>query len=123
MTPMLIARFVHFLGFSAWLGGLLAAGLLLRAGASAKLAAMIADNGATLVILSGIYTAVKGAAFSHPWLHIKLTLVAALLGVHVAMRLKVKRADGRSAGSMVLVVGVLAALILFTVVFRPFSNP
>jgi uncharacterized membrane protein len=123
MTLALLLRVIHFLGLTAWLGGLLAAGLLLRAKASARAAAIIADAGATFTILSGIYNAITFSAFSQPWLHIKLTLVAALLGLHVAMRLRVRRADGSSAAAMVVVMGILAALIICVVVFRPFSHP
>jgi uncharacterized membrane protein len=123
MTALLLSRLVHFLGITLWLGGLLATGLLLRAKAEARLAAILADAGATLTILSGLYNAVTVGAFSQPWLHIKLALVAALLGVHGAMRIRVRRADGRSAGAMVLTVGILAVLIVYMVVFQPLHRP
>src|SRR5262249_20667995 len=85
----LAVRLVHFLGFTLWLGGLLATGLLLRAGAQARIAAIVADAGATLSLLSGVYNAVTRSLLSQPWLHIKLFFVAALLGVHAAMRVRV----------------------------------
>jgi len=120
---VLLLRLVHFLGFTTWLGGLLAMGLLLRAAAPARVAGIIADIGATLTIISGIYNAVTHSLFSQPWLHIKLFFVAALLGVHAAMRVRVRRAEGRSAGAMVVTVAILATLILYMVVFQPLHRP
>jgi len=122
MTSVELARWFHFVGIAAWLAGLVSMGLLLRAHVPAKAGAMIADMGATITILSGIYRAVTGGFFSQPWLHVKLLGVAALIGVHTAMRIRVKKKDGRSAGSMVLVVGMLAAFIIYVIEFRPFAR-
>jgi uncharacterized membrane protein len=122
MTGYELLRWLHFVGFTSWLAGLVAMGLLLRAGAAARPAAFIADIGSTLTIVSGVYRAVTGGFFSQPYIHIKLLFVAALLGVHAAMRVRVRKQDGARAGAMVVVVGVLAALIIYTIEFRPFAR-
>jgi uncharacterized membrane protein len=122
MTALEIVRWLHFVGFTTWLAGLVSLGLLLRANASARPAAVLADLGATLTLISGLYRATSGGFFNQPWLHLKILFVAALLGVHTAMRMRVKRKDGRSAGAMVAVAGVLGLIIIYMVEFRPFAR-
>jgi uncharacterized membrane protein len=123
MTEFLLVRLLHFIGFVAWVSGLVSTALLLRAGAKAKTGAIIADAGATIAIISGIYRAVTGGLFVQPWLHIKLALIAALLGIHVALRVRVRKAVGTSAGSMLVTVAVLVLLILYVIELRPFMKP
>ncbi len=122
MAALELVRWVHFVGFTTWIAGLVAMGLLLRAGASAKVAARIADTGATLAIISGVYRAVTGGFFAQPYIHIKLVFVVALLGVHAAMRVRVRKNEGSSAGAMVVVASVLAAIILLVIELRPFAK-
>jgi uncharacterized membrane protein len=119
-----IVRWLHFVGFSSWLAGLVALGLILRggAGAAARPAAMLADIGATLTIISGVYRAVSFGLFSQPYIHIKLLFVAALIGVHGALRVKLKRKNSQAAGTMVIVTGILATIILFIIVFKPLAR-
>lgn len=122
MNEVLAVRFLHFVGFVLWLGGLLATALLLRAAASARLAAILADCGSMVTLATGLYTAVNRSLFSQPWLHLKLTLVAALLGLHVALRIRVRTKEGRSTGAMAVIVGLLGCAILYVIVFRPFAR-
>src|SRR5215470_585101 len=122
MAALELVRWFHFVGFTTWIAGLVAIGLLLRAGASAKVAGRIADAGATLTIVSGIYRAVTGGFFAQPYIHIKLFFVVALLGVHAAMRVRVRKNDGSSAAGMVVVASVLAAIIFLVIEFRPFAR-
>jgi hypothetical protein len=51
MTEFLLVRLLHFVGFVAWISGLVATGLLLRARANARTAAILADAGATIAIV------------------------------------------------------------------------
>ncbi len=111
MAALELVRWVHFVGFTTWIAGLVAMGLLLRA-----------DTGATLAIISGIYRAVTGGFFAQPYIHIKLVFVVALLGVHAAMRVRVRKNDGSSAGAMVIVASVLVAIILLVIELRPFAK-
>lgn len=122
MAALELVRWFHFVGFTTWITGIVAMGLLLRAGAPAKIAGRIADTGATLTIVSGIYRAVTGGFFAQPYIHIKLFFVVALIGVHAAMRVRVRKNDGSSAGSMIVVAGVLAAIIFFVIELRPFAR-
>ena len=122
MAALELVRWFHFVGFTTWLAGLLAMGLLLRAGAPAKIAGRIADAGAGITIISGIYRAVTAGLFAQPYIHIKLFFVVALLGVHGAMRVRARTKDGAAAGKMLVVVAVLAAIIFFVIEFRPFAR-
>jgi uncharacterized membrane protein len=122
MLAIELARWVHFVGIATWLAGLVSMGLLLRAGAPARPGAIIADAGATITIISGIYQAASTGLFVQPYIHIKLLFVAALLGVHTAMRIRVRRKDGRSAASMVVVAGILATIIIYVIEFRPLAR-
>jgi uncharacterized membrane protein len=122
MAALELLRWFHFVGFATWLAGLVAMGLLLRAGAPAKIAGRVADTGATITIISGIYRAVTAGFFAQPYMHIKLFFVVALIGVHAALRVRVRKNVGTSAGAMVVVVAVLAAIIFFVIEFRPFAR-
>ena len=122
MAALELLRWVHFVGFTSWLAGLVGMGLLLRAGAPAKIGARIADAGAGITIISGVYRAVTGGFFAQPYIHIKLFFVVALLGVHAAMRVRARTKDGAPAGKMLVVVAVLAAIILLVIELRPFAR-
>lgn len=117
-----LVRWLHFVGFTTWLAGLVSMGLLLRAKVPARQGAILADLGATVTLISGLYRAAAGGFFSQPWLHLKIVLVMALLGVHAAMRMRVKRKDPGSAGTMAAVAGVLALVIIYVIEFRPFAR-
>ena len=122
MAALELVRWIHFVGFTTWIAGIVGMGLLLRAGAPAKIAGRIADTGATLAIVSGIYRAVTGGFFAQPYIHIKLFFVVALIGVHGALRVRVRKNDGSSAGSMVVVAAILAAIVLLVIELRPFAR-
>jgi uncharacterized membrane protein len=121
MTELMVVRLFHFAGFSLWIGGLIAMALLVHAGSRHKAAGILADVGATVAIATGVINAIQRGLFKMPWMHIKLTLVVILIGVHIALRMKMKR--GRAGG-----VGLLAGAILllvgiqFVVVFQPFQR-
>lgn len=122
MAALELLRWFHFVGFTMWIAGIVAMGLLLRAGAPAKIAGRVADAGATITIISGIYRAVTGGFFAQPYIHIKLVFVVALIGVHAAMRVRMRKNDGSSAGAMVIVASVLAAIIFLVIELRPFAK-
>lgn len=122
MQALAWMRILHFAGFTLWISGLVALAALLQAGARSKLPGILADIGATLVIVSGIYNAVTLSLFTQPWLHIKLTLVAVLIGLHVALRVKTRKQS--AAGATRLLVGVLLAVgvILYFIVMKPLAR-
>ena len=107
MSPRIVQLFLalHVFGVVLWIGGLLSISLLLGAianesdaGARARLAAftrkraMLADIGATIAILFGLHWLFKFKLYAMPYMHIKLTLVVFLIGLHGFLRVKTKRA-------------------------------
>lgn len=134
----LLIRAVHILGAFLWFAGLFAAGSLLRfrdaetdagvkqrLGVRSRKAGVLADAGATLSIATGVYQAVTRSLFAQPWLHIKLTLVVALVIVHILTRVKARRAsEGEGKfGTGLLGIATLAVIgILYAVVFQPFHR-
>ena len=129
MVPALLV--LHMLGLVFWVSGLLVTSMALTRHtqeefpearqALARLERIylrgLADPGALLTILAGIgLISTNSSYFLHaPWLHIKLTFVALLIGLHglVAVRTKrfaaqkmiLKRSDARFM--------VIATLLLF----------
>jgi uncharacterized membrane protein len=124
MTAMLWLRMLHFTGFVLLVSGLVCMSMMLRAGAakSAKPAGILADIGGTLVLATGIYNALKTSLFSQPWLHMKLALVAGLIGVQIALRVKIRKDTRGGAGALLLVTLILVAGILLTVIMRPLAR-
>ena len=104
MLPVLLVA--HVMGFVFWVSGLLVTSMALtrhtqEASAEAKQALArleriylrgLADPGALLAILAGVsLISTNSSYYLHaPWLHIKLTVVLILIGLHgmVAMRTK-----------------------------------
>ena len=104
MVPGLLV--VHVLGLVFWVGGLLVTSMALTRhaqeasadarGALARLERIylrgLADPGALLTILAGISLILTNRSYylHAPWLHIKLTFVVLLIGLHgwVAARTK-----------------------------------
>ncbi|HKA91487.1 MAG TPA: CopD family protein [Haliangiales bacterium] len=131
----LLIRAVHILAALLWFAGLFAAGSLLRfrdtetdagvkqrLGVRSRKAGVLADVGATLSLATGIYQGVTRSLFAQPWLHVKLTLVAVLLVVHVLIRVKARRAsEGEGKfGTGLLGIATLAVMgILYAVMFQP----
>ncbi len=122
MTVLALMRILHFLGFTLWISGLVGMASALQTGARSRLAGILGDLGATLVIISGVYSAIERSLFVQPYMHIKLTLVAVLVGLHVAMRVK-SRKQVAGSGQGLLVLGlVVTVAILAIIVIRPLAR-
>ena len=129
MVPALLVG--HVLGLVFWVGGLLVTSMALtlhtqEASADARQALArleriylrgLADPGALLTILAGASLIMTNSSYylHAPWLHIKLTFVLLLVGLHGIVAVRTKRfASGRiemqrSEARML----VLATLFLF----------
>ena len=131
---------IHLFGDIFWISGLLATSMSLTRHAQATspdarqaLARLewifmrgLADCGALLAILCGIGLISTNSAFylSAPWLHIKLTFVLMLIGLHgyIAVRTKrlstgaiqMQRSEARLlvAATVLLLLSILAATLL-----------
>jgi putative membrane protein len=135
-----LALVFHVVGFTTWIGGLYGMGWLLvareadkndafrtRIGELARSGGRIADVGAGLAIVGGVWLLSFAPAvyMRQPWLHAKLTLVVLLLGLHGFFRVKAKRAATGPAGqaqfkrAMLTVLALLGALIVAVAVFKP----
>ena len=122
---------VHMLGMVFWVSGLLVTSMSLtrhtqEASSEARQALArleriflrgLADPGALLAILGGIsLIATNSSYYLHaPWLHIKLTFVVMLIGLHGVVAVRTKRFG---AGSIQLQRGearllVVATLLIF----------
>jgi len=133
----------HVVGFTLWLGAMFGLSYILTAHAAAdeagrgafgkleKNTAMTADIGATLAIVFGLIMLLvpeggtqilKAGGF----FHIKLTLVALLIGTHGYLRVKVKkfsRGEVHAPPAWLFPVMALAALgIVIMIVVRPFAS-
>lgn len=129
MIPVLLVG--HIFGFVLWVGGLLVTSMALtRHTQETELAARealarlerifmrgLADPGALLTIAAGVSLISTNAHyFLHaPWLHIKLTFVLFLIGLHGMVAMRTKRF---ATGKIVLQRGqarfmVIATLFLF----------
>ncbi len=141
MQGLLVARLVHFYGFATWLGSLFAAiGVLVfrdkesdpefrkRIAGSARGAMMSADICATLAIGAGIYMASTVGLWNQPWLHIKLTVVAFVVALHVFLRIAVRRRMGANpppakiSPALFGILTVLMVAILYLVIFKPIAR-
>src|SRR5688500_9487709 len=121
--PMLLElylRFIHFTGFALWLAGLLGMTFLLQASTRHRTAGILADVGATLTIVAGLYNAIQRSLFVQPWLHIKLTIVALLVVVHVLLRRRSK--SDKQGTAPLLPVLLLAIAILYVAVLKPLQR-
>ena len=138
MLPALLVA--HVLGFVFWVGGLLVTSMALTrhtqetsADAKQALARLeriylrgLADPGALLAILAGVsLISTNSSYYLHaPWLHIKLTFVLILIGLHgmIAMRTKafstgriaMQRGEARMlvAGTLFLFLSILIATLV-----------
>ncbi len=94
----------HVFGVVLWISGLVTLTFLLTAvknetdaGARARLAqfarkvARLPDIGVTIAMAFGIYSLIKLELYKQPYMHIKLTLVLFLLGLHGLLQAKTKR--------------------------------
>lgn len=130
---------LHILGFVLWIGGLIAAAILIgyRANqppgktgqALARLQKIflrgMADPGALLTILGGsILIASNASYYLHAgWLHIKLTFVILLIGLHwiIGTRSGAAPRAGRNLrrDSTLLLAAVLILFVLILIVTLP----
>lgn len=105
MTPWLLA--VHILGVVLWIGGLLATAVVLAQSAAVdpaaraaiaqparKLMRLLADAGAALVLVAGVWMLSADASgyFAQHWFQTKLVLVVGLLALHGVIAVRAKRA-------------------------------
>ena len=106
MTSWLLVA--HVFGFVLWIGGLLSSTAALGKHAKASAPEVrealaraarsslrgLADPGATVAILAGIFLISTNSHYflRAPWLHVKLTFVVLLTGVHVFVAIRAKRA-------------------------------
>jgi uncharacterized membrane protein len=101
MTPWLLA--LHVLGFSLWMGGLLGAAVALAASAAAsrKLLRALADPGAGLALLAGVWMLMTDAAgyLAQPWFQTKMVVAVGLIGLHGAIAMRTKRAASSEAAA------------------------
>ena len=131
---------LHTVGFAVWVGTLFAITIALTerdalaeaAGKTtiaevAKKMARVADIGATIALVGGVamITTAPGYYLHQPWLHMKLTLVVGLLGLHGFLRVKVKRAtqgQGTFPLAIVAMIMILAVGIVALAVFKPLQR-
>ena len=95
----------HVYGAVMWIGGLFALAAFLDAfgaetdpAARSRLlrfmrqAAIVPDIGATIAIVFGLHWLFKFKLYQMPYMHIKLTLVAVVLGLHGYLKVKARKA-------------------------------
>jgi uncharacterized membrane protein len=124
----------HVFGAFMWIGGLFQLALLLGAvkqepdGAAKKRlltftrkAARIPDIGATLAILFGAHWLFKYQLYKMPYMHIKLTMVLIVFGMHGYLRVQTKRAAERGDANLpgfvepllvLLTLGIMAVVLI-----------
>jgi putative membrane protein len=132
-----VFRAMHFVGFGMWLSGLFTTSYFMlfrneeqdggfrnRLAKMARGTAIVADIGATLAIIGGIYQAQWEHVWKMHWLHVKLTIVLLVVAYHVFLRMRVKKAaqgDPTPFPSFgVRALGIVIMLIVVVVVFKPF---
>ncbi len=140
MTLFSLAIVVHVLGVILWVGGVLAGGLLIRlrldGDPSGKLAEgenrvfkSLAGHGMMLTVLAGAaLIALRGGLYLHQgWFIAKLILVAALIGLHMTLRVRGKRlaaapesVTGGTLCGLQAAISLVAAAILLLVFTQPF---
>jgi putative membrane protein len=136
LTPLPLA--LHVFGVISWISGIMATALLLYAAeretgeprarllALAKMRAIGMEIGATLAIGFGLYWLFKYDLYKQPYMHIKLTLVLVLLGLHGLLRAKIKRMPEGAAGlpKWFTPATILTGLAIIVIVFLkvPFKS-
>jgi len=136
MVSWLLA--LHILGITLWAGGLLAATLVLAQSAATESAArttaaqparklmrLLADPGAGLAILAGVWMLLSDASgyFAQRWFQTKLVVVIGLVALHGVVAVLAKRASAGGAfaskQAWVLFFGVLAAVTIIVLLSLP----
>jgi len=96
---------LHVVGALMWIGSLFALTAFLEAVAAEpdaaprtrllkflRQAAIVPDIGATIAIVFGLHWLFKFKVYQMPYMHIKLALVAGVIGVHGYLKMKAKKA-------------------------------
>jgi len=126
----------HILGLALWIGGLLSACAVLAQSAAAEAGAraavaqparkvmrVLADPGAALAILAGVWLLSADASgyFAQRWFQTKLVVVVGLIALHGAAAVRCKRAAaggelraGQAWGMFVSVLAAAAAIVLLS---------
>jgi uncharacterized membrane protein len=101
MTPWLLA--LHLLGMALWIGGLLGAAAVVAqsAAASRRLLRALADPGAGLAILAGLWMLSADATgyFAQAWFQTKMVVAVGLIALHGVIAVRAKRAAAGSAAA------------------------
>jgi putative membrane protein len=136
-TTRALALTIHIIGISLWVGTLFALAALLvtrdaqpepemrkRIGSLARSAGIGADVAATVTLIGGLWLLLY--YLHQPWMHMKLTAVVAMLGLHGFVRAKAKRAstdaESRTPPAARSLVLVLSIAIIALVVFKPLAK-
>jgi uncharacterized membrane protein len=127
---------LHVLGALMWIGSLFALAFILEAYAAepdaaakgrlakfVRQAAIVPDIGATVAIVFGLHWLFKFKLYQMPYMHIKLALVAVVIGMHGFLKVKAKRVrkgEAMTAPPMVLkpMLSLTAALIILFVISK-----
>ncbi|MBI4510891.1 MAG: CopD family protein [Deltaproteobacteria bacterium] len=123
-----LAKTLHLFGVLLWVSGLFAVAAILafrtreqdkgvqaKLGLLARRLALFGDAGSTLAILFGLNLLLTSRVLSMPWMHLKLTLVVALIGMHGWLRVKTKRAAQGVAVSLGIPAMAGLALAIFAI--------
>lgn len=132
-----IFLFLHLIGVFLWVGGMFEVARLLRfrdvesdatfrgkLAQKARRVAILPDVGMTLALVGGVYMllAHDRLLLKQPYMHVKLTLAAAAIGLQVFWRVKAKRAATGAGGefprALFPVLGLVVVAILAVVVFK-----
>lgn len=125
----------HVIGFVVWVGGLVGLSVLVsshRRINDASVAdlvdlergiALLVDIGALVAVVCGVALILKGRnmgdawVMKQGWMHVKLTGVLGIIGLHGYIRVQVGKAKrGDRSGMSPVVVGVLLALFVGVVI-------
>ena len=122
MALALWLRIFHFLGILLWMGGTVGMATTLQLGHRSKVAGILSDIGILFSLATGITMAIRNHAFSQPWLHIKLTLVVLMLGVHGVLRKKTRTGENGGATGLLTVSIILVTCVIYVIEMRPFAR-
>ena len=105
LTIDTVSKAIHIFGVLMWIGGLFAAMSFLEAVHAEpeaaprsrlirllRQAAIVPDVGLTIGLVFGLHWLFKFELYEVPYMHLKLALVAALIGIHVIVRVKAGKA-------------------------------
>ena len=122
MALALWLRILHFLGILLWMGGMVGMATTLQLGHRSKVAGILSDIGILFAMATGITMAIRNHYFAQPWLHIKLTLVVLMLGVHGVLRKKTRTGENGGATGLLSAGIILVTCIIYVIVMKPFMR-